>query len=101
MSRIRNSTPKPKPVSKYSPSNPELPLSQVLKMQNLLDEYDRENSFLNSQVMELLARNKQLEANKFSSHKDSAYSKNWRIERDIINEGRQKKAFNYLKELDK
>ena len=63
MRQNRYSTPNTKKAKYNLPINPENTLSQVLKMQNLLDEYDLENDFLNKQVLELLNRNKILEEN--------------------------------------
>jgi|JI9StandDraft_2_1071091.scaffolds.fasta_scaffold549759_1 hypothetical protein len=45
-------------------SEPKEEVGQILNMQHLLDEYDRENRYLNKQVLQLLAENKALKINK-------------------------------------
>ena len=52
MRSYKRSASKPVPQPNYSyTSNPEEHVPQIVKMQNLLEEYDRENSFLNRQIV--------------------------------------------------
>lgn len=55
--------------------NPETVYTHMKRMQNLLDEYDEENSFLNKQVLSLLDQKRQTQ-NKYVASKDRETLKN-------------------------
>lgn len=57
-----------KGYTKHQPLlNPEDQGSPVSKLHHLLEEYDRENDYLNQQFISLLRKNQQLERNNFES----------------------------------
>ena len=55
-------------MEKYIKGHANTDIKQIIGMQTLLDQYDRENRFLNKQVLQLLEENKYLKIDKIKQN---------------------------------
>ena len=55
-------------MDKFIDKNIKTEIKQLINMQTLLEEYDRENKFLNKQVLQLLEENKSLKIDKIKQN---------------------------------
>jgi hypothetical protein len=55
-------------MQKYVDGHLKTEIKQLISMQTLLEEYDRENKYLNKQVLQLLEENKSLKIDKIKQN---------------------------------